>query len=177
MIGFPPSGEPRTIRSGYLPWWIDDSTMIVIVRKTGKANTYSSWKVPITGGKGIQILQDSTIAFPIDNGKYTVYFDLRPPHSGLWLYNETSKTSRLLRHQIFNEWIIPGSGFGYYTKPDGSLWKTYLPAGKEEKLPGKLPGITLVNPFSLTFSRDGKNIAFINKQSSGRLIMIDNLFK
>jgi dipeptidyl aminopeptidase/acylaminoacyl peptidase len=170
LINFPSPGEPRTIRSGNYPWWIDDSTMIVLDLKH-----LSSWKVPIAGGEGVQMFQDSTYAFPIDNGKYIPYSDAHYAHHGFWLYDEASKTSRLLHSYGTPTIVLPKVGFGYYMKADGSIWKVYLPGGREEKLTGTLPGIK--NALSVAFSADGKNIAFINTHSNGRLVMIDNLFK
>ena len=183
LIDFPATSEPRTIRTGFNSWWIDNSAMVVNeLFKPGNAKVFcpSSWKVPVTGGKGVQLFQDSTQVYPIDHGKYTVFIDYRPFHYGLWLKNETSGTTRLLRGDTNLGWIISQSGFGYFVKPDGTLWKRYYPSGKEEKIPGKLSGITQLGWlvwFSVTFSADGKNIAFINRQSRGRLVLIDNPFK
>ena len=170
LINFPSSGEPRTILSGNYPWWIDDSSLIVL-----KFKSFSSWKVPVTGGKGIQMLKDSMYACPIENGKYIVYTDLNHDHRGYWLYDEVTKTSKLLKSSPGPTIILPKAGFAYYTRSDDSVWKIYLPGGKEEELPGKLPGIN--GAISVAFSADGKNIAFINTHSNGRLVMVDDLFK
>jgi serine/threonine protein kinase/Tol biopolymer transport system component len=168
VIDFPSSSTPKTLRLGRIAWWINEAELTVLYQT-------ASWKVSIQRGTGTRMLEDSTYAFPVESGKFTPFIDLRQGRNGLWVTQDGSKGTRQLTSEATMYIVLPFARFAYSVGSDRTIWKVHLPDGKREKLQGKLPGVALAR--SMSFSRDGKEIAFINGQSRGKLVMIDNLFK
>jgi serine/threonine protein kinase len=172
LIDFPNAVSPKIIHTGIVIGWIDDNNIIEL----DVQGTLKTWKIPINGGPVTRIGQDSTFGIPIENNKYIVYLDSRKGHEGLWIKAAGSKDRPLLsliRDNVkFMSW--PKSRFLYYVTNNGILWKLLLPEGKKEKLQGTL--LNLTSPFSFSSSNDGELIVYVNHQSRGKLVMIDNLF-
>ena len=169
VIDVPGSGTPRTLRLGTFAWWINEAELIVLDQS-------ASWKVSLEGGAGTRMLQDSVCAYPVEAGKFTPFVDLRQGRRGLWVAGDNSKGVRQLTSDGTTSYrVLPRARFAYFVGSDRTIWKVHLPDGRREKLQGTLPGVTSTQ--SISFSQDGKEIVFINQQSRGKLVMIDNLFK
>ncbi len=168
VIEFPSSGTPKALRLGAFAWWINGTELSVRYQT-------ATWRVAIEGRAGTRLLEDSTYACPLDGGKFTAFYDLRKGRNGLWVTDDGSKGARRLTVEATAYIVLPSARFAYYLGSDRTIWKVHLPDGRREKVQGKLPGVASAR--SMSFSRDGKEIVFINGQSRGKLVMIDNLFK
>ena len=168
IIEFPGSGTPRTLRPGTFAWWINEAELIVL-------HQGASWKVSLQGGAGTRVLQDSIYAYPVEGGRFTPFVDLRQGRRGLWVAEDGSKGARQLTSEGTTYIVLPRARLACFVGSDRTIWKVHLPDGRREKLQGTLPGVTSTQ--SISFSQDGKEIVFINQQSRGKLVMIDNLFK
>lgn len=171
LIDFPNPGTPKIIHAGIVLGWVDNNNMFA----ANVNGTPKTWEAPINGDPVTQIGQDSTFALHIENDKYVFYEDVRKGREGIWIKTEGSKSKLLIPDNKVKFMSLSVSRFFYYETIDGTLWRLHLPDGRKEKLQGSLPNLT--DAFSFSSSNDGKLIVYINHQSRGKLVMIDNLFK
>ncbi|MGH7890137.1 MAG: TolB family protein, partial [Thermodesulfobacteriota bacterium] len=167
-------GKPKLIAKGSPSRWLDSERLMAFTLT-------DSWIVYTDGRNLKRFFQDSTFAIPILKEKYIFYQDLRPDRAGGWIV--PAENSKLPAGQIPKKIISPGypgalgpdGSFYLYVKNDGELWKINLPEGKEERLPGTYPGLALRS--SLSVSYEGKEVVYIDGRTTGKLVMIENLFK
>jgi hypothetical protein len=57
-------------------------------------------------------------------------------------------------------------------KSPGELWKFSLPDGKQERMSKNFPELS-----DFLIRQDGKEIVYIKQRATGKLVMIENLFK
>ena len=160
------SSSATTLRLGFQFEWINESELSVF-------HGAASYRVPLTGGVGTKLMEDSLYALPLDNGKIMVYRDTRIGRVGLWSLAANSRTARRLTTERENALIV--ARFAYFFGTDRNLWKVSLMDGRRERIPGTLPDVASVNLLSI--SPDGKEIVFVRRQSRGKLVMIENLIK
>jgi serine/threonine protein kinase/dipeptidyl aminopeptidase/acylaminoacyl peptidase len=168
IVGSNGSDQARTLRAGSTFEWINESELSVYHR-------VSSYRVPISGGAGTKLMEDSLIVRSIATGEPTFYGDTRFGRGGLWTLPANSKMSRRLLDDGEQGLFVPRARFAYVIGADRNLWKVSVVDGKRERIRGTLPDVGAINLLSVR--PDGKEIAFIRRQSRGKLVMIENLLK
>ena len=168
VIDFPAASSPRILVHGFDAWWINDSEVRIWYK-------FVSSDVTLNGVVKQQLLQDSLVAFPSSDNSYTGYADVRSKTRGFWVKNNKTGKVRQIAPSASYYNVLPGGRNMYVMGKNRTVWKYHLPDGKKEKLVGNFPGVTSTS--LMGFSNDGEDIVFVNQQSRGRLVMIDNLFK
>jgi serine/threonine protein kinase/Tol biopolymer transport system component len=167
VLDFAGGSAPRALCPGRDARWTDEDDIAVW-------DPPRSYLVKIAGGTPEQLLQDSIVAIPLGDGRYTVVRDTRRRPNWSILDGKTGKSRPLSETPgYFN--VLPAYKVAYQLSPEGVLQRISLPDGASKALPGSFPGLTGARLMSVT--ADGNHIVFINRQSRGKLVMIDNLFK
>ena len=169
-------GKPKLIGRGMVRKWLDSERLVAFAFWQAK-----SWMTFSDGRKQEQIYRDSTLGIPKLKGKYILYQDLHADRTGYWIVpSDNSKDSPAAvpkkvapANRPYS--VGPEDDFFLYVKNDGEIWKIHLPELREERIPGNFPGLTLASDINASY--DGKEVIYIDKRSTGKLVMIENLFK
>ncbi|MDI6767960.1 MAG: hypothetical protein QME52_14160, partial [Bacteroidota bacterium] len=176
-------GAPKFVCKGCPYRWINEREFIY--SRFGDS-TYSTWINSIEGGEPRKFFEDSTLAYPLQGGKYVGYSDGRMGRRGYWISAAPGikdpvlpHPKKILDYQTTDYGEFDKSGkFFYYVKNAGELCRISIPSGKEEVIRGVFPGL---NPAfyhsSFDISYDGKEIVYTDSRFNSKLIMIENLFK
>ena len=175
-------GTPKLIGKGCPMRWVDEKTF-VSYRFRDSSNCY--WLDSIEGGEAQKFFEDSTLAYPLQKGKYIGYFDLRSGRQGLWICTAPGvKDPKLPSPRKILEQPVPygefdkSGKFDYYVKNAGELRRISIPSGKEEIIHGVFPGLHPDFEHStFDISYDGKEIVYTDQRYNSKLIMIENPFK
>jgi serine/threonine protein kinase len=167
-------GTPRPMGKGIYSKWIDSSTLLVAnpFNHTGSIATLNEKSTSLA-------YKDSINLWPILDGKYVLLTDWHVGREG-W-YIVAAKNNRVIEgaktKKIFSVGyppnLSPDKKFFYYSEGDGILRKLSLPEGKDERIPGTFPGLSVA--FSINY--DGKEIVYNNSRLNSKLVLIENLFK
>jgi len=169
-------GKPKLIGRGMVRKWLDSERLVAFAYWQAK-----SWMTFADGRKQEQIYRDSTYAIPILKGKYILYQDLHADRTGWWIVpSDSSNDSQTTIPKKVAPSGLPTSfgpedDFFLYVKNDGEIWKVHLPELREERIPGTFPGLTMASHFNASY--DGKEAVYIDMRTTGKLVMIENLFK
>ncbi len=159
---------PRLIGKGFFVWWLDATNFVVL-------SFSQSWQTQIGSAERRQVYQDSTLAYPILGGSYILFYDLRSGRDGWWITESSgSGNPRMILSPGFSARVAPNGRFLLYVKPGGEIWKIALPGGGRQSIGRRFPGL-----FSATFvnlSYDGKELVYVERVRSSRLVMIEGLF-
>jgi Tol biopolymer transport system component/predicted Ser/Thr protein kinase len=170
-------GTPRLTYRGALAFWIDEERFLAGLGIVSmRAFIYS-----VHDNRPLRVLQDSTLEFPLHDGKNVLVWDARRGREGWWM-TATEAGPAAERRQIlsgehvFSAW--PSSSLRYllWMKGNGEAWRISLADGKQLRLPGIVDGL---NPATWAFqlSYDDTRIVFAKRRYDARLVLIENLFK
>ena len=160
--------------------WVDEKTFIY---DRFDDTTKSTWLNNIEGGEPRKFFEDSTLAYPLQEGKYIGYADSRAGRQGYWVSAAPGVKDPGLpapkRLVLFEYGEFDKSGrFFYYVKNAGELRRTSIPSGKEEIIRGVFPGL---NPTfyhsTIDISYDGKDIVYTDARFNSKLVMIEKPFR
>jgi hypothetical protein len=165
-------GSPKLVGKGVPNWWLDEKSFITFT-------STASWIGTIDGTPLQKFYLDSTFAIPVQKGKYIFYYDSRQNHEGLWVTAapEVKNVQLFVPKKLlgigFPSNLDPGEKSIYYVKNVSELRRISLPDGKEERIRGAFPGLSLQS--NLAISYNGKEIVYLDTRINGKLVMIDNL--
>ena len=174
---------PKFVCKGCPFHWVDEKTFISI---RDDDSTQSTWINNIEGGEPRKFFEDSTLAYPLQGGKYVGYGDGRSGRQGYWISAAPGMKDpvlpypkKMLDFQTAEYGEFDKSGkFFYYVKNASELRRISIPSGKEEIIRRVFPGL---NPSfyhsSFDISYDGKEIVYTDSRYNSKLIMIENVFK
>jgi hypothetical protein len=72
--------------------------------------------------------------------------------------------------------IDPNGQFMLYSSTSGELVKVWLPDGKEQRLPYRIPKSDLGSTPGFSISQDGKSVVFIDYVSNSKPMLWENPF-
>jgi Tol biopolymer transport system component len=167
--------SPKHIAQGFPQGWVD-STRIHIWR---------NWLLYLTfidAASPKLVYDDSTYAFLIQGGRYILFNDLHQGKDrGVWIVNGRipreiqRKTARLLPWNS-QDIMVSGDGMTLYSlRGNENIWKMTLPDGKEERIKTNFHGVERLDDIGPSW--DGKEIVFVKRRYSSKMVMIENLFK
>jgi Tol biopolymer transport system component/predicted Ser/Thr protein kinase len=173
-------GAPRLVGRGSPMRWVDDTTFISCVFRG--YIPMNSWLYSIEGGEPTKFFEDSTLAIPLQGGKYIGYSDMRSGREGTWVCAAPGVKDpslpvprKLLPLNLFGEFDKSGR-FLYTVENAGELRRISIPSGKEEIIHGLFPGLTNFSSW-FDISYDGKEIVYTDARVNSKLVMIENPFK
>jgi hypothetical protein len=154
--------------------WIDATTLVITnhIRGTGSIVTLDGKSTSIT-------YKDSVNLWPILDRKNVLLIDRHIGKEGWYVVAaknnqviEGAKPKRILPRGYAPN-LSPDKKFFYYSRGDDVLRKISLADGKDERIPGTFPGLSVL--FSI--SSDGKEIVYNDSRLNAKLVLIENLFK
>jgi Tol biopolymer transport system component len=154
--------------------WLDEHTLEWFTPKQVK-----TWVSSIDKPNPQQLYDDSTRAYPIHNGTYILFRDYRRGREGWWIDMSpaVTKPAEQMTKRILDPVdvsIAPDGRFLLYRTSNGELAKLSLPDGNVQRLPFRLP--RYVDFASEGISRDGKELAYIETVTSGKVVLVENPF-
>jgi len=168
-------GKPKLIGRGRVRKWLDSERLVAFAAT-------NSWIVYTDGREQEKIYRDSTWGIPKLKGKYILFQDLHTDRAGWWwiVPSDSSNGSQTAIPKKVAPSGLPTSfgpedDFFLYVKNNGEIWKIHLPELREEQIPGNFPGLTFASDINASY--DGKEVVYIDKRSTGKLVMIENPFK
>jgi len=170
-------GTPRLVGRGMLAWWIDNERFVLV-------RALLSWRsslCSIHNPDPMELSEDSTICFPLRDGKQALMWDLRKGREGVWLKSAGSGRGELPMQILSSEYVfraMPTTSLRYllYLKANGELWRISLPEGKQERLPEVFRGLN-PNGGSIQLSYDDKHVVYLKSRADSRLVLIENPFE
>jgi eukaryotic-like serine/threonine-protein kinase len=168
-------GIPRPLGRGLYSKWIDTNTLLIAnpFNRTGSL-------VTLDGSSTSLVYKDSINLWPILDGKHVLLADGRLRKEGWYivasknnLVLEGAKVQKLFSVFYYPPNLSPDKKFFYYSEGNGILRRVSLPDGKDERLPGTFPGLSML--FSISY--DGKEIVYNDSHLNAKLVLIENLFK
>ena len=154
--------------------WLDDHTLNWFTPRQMK-----TWISSIENPNPMQFYDDSTNAFPIQEGRYILFQDFRRGRQGWWIDMSPAvikagvpTTKNILGPT--NVSIAPDGRFLLHRTSSGALEKVSLPDGKVQLLPFRLPED--VSFSSEGISRDGKELAYLEHVTTGKVVILENPF-
>jgi Tol biopolymer transport system component len=173
-------GIPKRVGKGAPFRWVNEKSFISFDYND---STQSTWLNRIDGGNPQKFFEDSTLAFPLQGGKYVGYYNFRSGRLGLWIgaapgvKDSSLPSPKQLVSMVWGEFDKSGKFF-YYVKNAGELRRISIPSGKEEIIRGVFPGLNptfLHSTFDISY--DGKEIVYTDARYNSKLVMIENPFK
>jgi len=168
-------GKPKLIGRGRVRKWLNSERLVAFT-------STNSWMVYTDGRAQEKIYRDSTWGIPKLKGKYILFQDLHTDHAGWWwiVPTDSSKGSQTAIPKKVALSNLPYSAgpeddIFVYVKNDGEIWKVHLPELREERIPGNFPGLTFASDINASY--DGKEVIYVDKRTTGKLVMIENPFK
>jgi serine/threonine protein kinase len=167
-------GPPRPLGKGMYSKWIDTTTLLI-------ANPFihTGSIVSLTGKSTTMVYKDSINLWPILDGKHVLLTDGHFGNGGWYIVAaennqvlEGAKAKKLFAI-IYPPNLSPDRKFFYYSEGNGILRRVSLPDGKDERILGTFPGLSMA--FSISY--DGKEIVYSDSRSNAKLVLIENLFK
>ncbi|HMD14896.1 MAG TPA: hypothetical protein VKI62_09740, partial [Bacteroidota bacterium] len=169
-------GSPRAIGYGVPRIWITNSSLLIL-----KGNAIHCEIMSLESGESQQIFEDSTYAVPVESGKMITYYDGRKGRQGTWTipadYQQNPSHSKPYLIQQADNLLdqITGREYYYYENKQHEWWKYRYESGKRERLDVSFPGFDVQSQVGL--SADNEEVVYIAHKISGKLVMIENLFK
>jgi Tol biopolymer transport system component/predicted Ser/Thr protein kinase len=168
-------GTPKLIGRGVGVRWIDTEKLVLVVPQPYRSTLYS-----IHSDKSIEASPDTTVYFPLPDGKYIAIRDYRKDREGWWLKNvgdvQGGTLKRILSRDEFSaSWPSANLHYIIYLQPGGEVWRISVPEGKRERLPDILKGIAPQTNIQISF--DDQHLVFLKEKLDTRLVLIDNLFE
>ncbi len=168
--------SPILLGEGVEGWWLDNDRIdLLLVQPMWKSKIYS-----LNQHKILETSQDSTLQFPLADGRYNLVFDSRPGTLGWWVVEKRHESASKGRVQIVTGWgpAFPSPSLHYllYRDADGKNWKISLPDGKRERLPEFLDNLSPWNA-DYTLSWDDKQIIYVEQQQDVKLVLAENVFE
>jgi Tol biopolymer transport system component/predicted Ser/Thr protein kinase len=170
-------GAPRRLGKGVIPLWIDNEELSAsFARPHPHSILYS-----IHRKEPIEVSQDSTLRFPLHDGRHILVCDIRAGRKGWWLEAAGSPESagrKLLVSEQFHTSSWPSMSLRYLLsrQENEEVWRISLPDGRRERLPDILNGLD-PNDGEIQLSYDDEQIVFLKGHIDARLVLIENLFK
>jgi serine/threonine protein kinase len=161
-------GKPVEVGRGYALWWLDNNQLIV-------RDSVTTWRYSLDASGKKEVLDDSLLTYPLPGNQYLLEFSYRLGREGTWLHLiDKKKAARRLFQGAFTGEVhlAPNGKFLLYMKSPGELWKFSLPDGKQERMSKNFPELS-----DFLIRQDGKEIVYIKQRATGKLVMIENLFK
>jgi eukaryotic-like serine/threonine-protein kinase len=175
---------PKMVGRGFVDEWIDNTTFIA-------KNQNSSWITFVAGMPQKKFYGDSTTVLQLWAKGFT-FQDERMGRDSTWFVPDNIlkvldkpdiiRSSRKPYDNYPKGWEVvaksqDGNQYIYREDKSEELWRFSSPDGRKERLPANYP--ILRYPFAGrgTISYDGKEIVYVDGRVSGKLIMIENLFK
>jgi len=161
--------------------WLDEHTLEWFTPKQMK-----TWTSSVENPKPQQVYDDSTRAYPIQDGRYILFQDYRRGRQGWWIDMSPAVTksgNRAMKKIFGAEYgsrvsIAPDGRFLLYRTRSGELQKVSLPDGKVQRLPFRIQNIDLRYDWHGigAITRDGKELAYIEYVTTGKLVLVENPF-
>ncbi|MGB8316812.1 MAG: protein kinase [Ignavibacteriaceae bacterium] len=165
---------PKYLGIGKAEMWLNDTVLVI----TGNSFTET---VSVNGNERKKIYKDSTLAFPVNNGKLILYMDLHNNKKGKYYIipaingkiNEQSKPRFLFSPDDYIPKIITQNYI--YTESSNEIWRCSFISGKMEKVNYY---VNLMSYWGLGFnvSRDDKEIIYLEHKRSSKYVLIENAF-
>jgi serine/threonine protein kinase len=158
--------------------WVNEHTLEWFTRKQMK-----TWMSSIENPSPQQFYEDSTRAYPIQNGRYILFFDYRRSRQGWWIdlspadNNALGRTTKKILGPM-NVSVAPDGRFLLYRASSGELQKVSLPDGTVRSLPFRLQRIreNMGSEGIGTISSDGKEIVYIEYVERGQVVLTEDPF-
>jgi len=168
---------PQLLGEGIGAYWIDAEKIVV---GSGPLQIHSCI-YSVRDFRPIEVSEDSTMEFPLRDGKHRLIWDLRTSRRGWWLTTRgvtpTAERRPILPSEyLFSAWPSVDLRYLFIRKGNGEVWRMVLPDGKQQRLPAILDGL---NPWDAPFqlSYDDTRIVFAKGRLDARLVLIENLFE
>jgi TolB protein len=178
------TGVRRVADTGYNPGWSPDGRQIVYAEESitrpedRSARVSQLWTVDVSSGRKRLVSQDDGVQPRWSpNGEYLAYWAIdRDGDRDLWTVRVSGGPPVRITRDFFLDWDpvwSPDGGWLYYCSNRGgdmAIWRmpikesTGEPRGEPE--PVRTPGNY---PAYLSFSRDGRRMAYVNQITTGRL--------
>jgi serine/threonine protein kinase/Tol biopolymer transport system component len=170
--------DPPAYTRGITIRWLDEHTLEWFTPKQMK-----TWMSSIEDPNPQQFYDDSTLAYPIQDGRYILFRDYRRGREGWWIDMSpavTKGSGRITKKILgpLNVSIAPDGRFLLYRTSNGELQKVTLPDGKAQRLPFRIQNI--FQPFGKddigVITVDGKELAYIEHVTTGKVVLVENPF-
>jgi Tol biopolymer transport system component len=174
-------GTPKLVSPGTRSFWLDTGRLITQnIRTVNGERTVFDELVTVESGSREKFLSDSTVSIAVASGNMIVYRDDHQKTKGIWIVavDYVKNPSKYKPRKL-----VPPSGalvarsmnFSYYVSPQNDLWRIEYSTGKKERIKSSFPGLD-ANSFG-SVSKDDKELIYVTFQLSGKLVMMENIFK
>jgi len=167
----------KLVVNGFFAAWIDNERFVA----SSSLESLHAWIYSIHSSQPIRVLADSTLEFPLPDGKGVLLCDSRVGREGWWLLAAGPGSGHPPRQILgpgyeFSAWPSASLRYLLWRKGNGEAWRISLPDGKQHRLPGILDGLNPAeNVYQLSY--DDSRIVFAKPRLYARLVLIENLFE
>jgi Tol biopolymer transport system component len=166
-------GHPKLLGYGNNAYWYSEKEFVVW-------SSMAMYKGSLDRPGLERFSEDSILAVPPLGEKYVAMFDWHQGHEGwsittasLYKSSGIQKAKQICRGFYYGTFAQGGKEFFYWNNVARELHRVSLPDGKDERIKGTFPGLSIY--FSV--SDDGKQIVYTENYRKTRFLIIDNVFK